>query len=189
MRLTQYLQEMAPIDYAIDLASDLHSGQIRKIFGEPYIVHPKKVRELVRKYKKSKSLQSLEVASILHDTVEDTGIAIEHIRKLFGGLVASLVAELTSDKEEIKKMGKDEYLSQKMLTMSNWGLVIKLADRLANLSDLPHASPEFTKRTIKNTEAIIKSLLNNRDLTKTQKRLILAIKRRLNIIRNMRKDI
>jgi len=53
----------------------------------------------------------------------------------FGEIVMNLVEELTSDKEKLEISGKEEYLIDKMLSMSSWALVIKLSDRLHNLND------------------------------------------------------
>ena len=60
------------IQQAKDLAIQYHKGQFRKFSGEPYSAHPLKVSQIVLKYKESKEIESLMIAAILHDTVEDT---------------------------------------------------------------------------------------------------------------------
>ncbi len=122
---------------------------------------------------------------MLHDTVEDVEwVTIKVIREHFGDLVASLVEELTSDPKGIEKYGKEVYLTMKMTTMSTWGLGIKLADRLHNLSDVDSKiegnKPSDIKWVMKyctQTHNIIKGLEEGRTLTDTHKRLIEAIKK------------
>jgi len=182
MTLYDFLIENA--DKAKEYAEKAHEGQYRKFAGEKYVEHPKRVAEIVKRFKKSHKIDALVNAALLHDTVEDTNTTIEDLKKMFGGLVASLVNELTSNKEKIKQVGKTPYLSDKMKNMSSWGLVIKLADRLDNVSDLKNASPEFANKYSKETWKIINNLEKTRRLSKTQKNIVKAIKDKLKELKN-----
>lgn len=163
-----------------EFAARAHEGQTRSD-KTPYIEHPTRVAEIVRKYKSSKSIDDLISAAHLHDTIEDTETTEADIKKLFGGLVASLVKELTSDKEKVKEVGKTQYLLNKMSKMSSYGLVIKLADRLDNVSDLKTAKNEnWRAKYKKETEDILNQLEKNRTLSATHKKLIDAIREKLN---------
>lgn len=165
-------------------ATKAHQGQKR--FGEKhedYIIHPENVARIVYRVKKSHKIADLIAAAYLHDVIEDTEINPEEILKEFGEVVYSLVKELTSDKEQIKLKGKENYLIDKMLHMSNWGLVLKLADRLNNLKDvkeyLKSSDPKLVKWAQKyslQTQNIIKEIENKRDLSAPQKKLIQKIK-------------
>lgn len=183
MRLITYMkleEDVATIeDFAEKFGSIKHKGQTRKFSGEPYFEHPKRVAKIIKSFKKSHKLDRLVAAALTHDTLEDTNTTYKDLVTLFGGLVASLVKELTSDPEEISKIGKTEYLSKKMIDMSNWALVIKLADRLDNVSDLKTSSEKFRKKTVISTKEIISNLEKHRTLTNTQKRLIDAIKEKI----------
>jgi len=183
MRLKNYisiLEDVATIeDFAERFGSIKHKGQRRKFADEPYFEHPKRVANIVKKFKQSHKLDQLLSASYLHDTLEDTNTTYKDLVKLFGSLVASVVKELSSDPEEIKKVGKSKYLSDKMVNMSDWALVIKLADRLDNVSDLKQSSESFRNKTAKSTKEILHNLENRRLLTPTQKRIISAIKQKL----------
>jgi len=150
------------ISKAKELATSKHEGQFRKFSGEPYVQHPLRVAQTVLRYKNSKELDKLMVAAILHDTVEDTDTTIEEIRELFGDLVASLVEELTSDSVKAKE-NKSLYLSDKMISMSSWALVIKLSDRLDNVSDLRHVNKSFRQKYIKETKYILSRLIVDRN--------------------------
>lgn len=164
---------------AKEFAKKAHKGQWRKFSGEPYVEHPKRVAKYVEKLKKSHRLEDLVTAANLHDTIEDTDVTADEIEKLFGSLVASLVKELSSDGEGIKQKGKSQYLADKMIDMSSWGLVIKLADRLDNISDLHRASVKFREKYVKETNFILRRLSQERKLTRTHKKLINIIQRKL----------
>ena len=102
---------------ALAYASKAHSGQTRSD-NTPYIAHPERVAASVQRFKKSHNLDALMSAAYLHDTIEDTDTTKEDLEKMFGVLVASLVQELTSDKEEIDKIGKKK--CQAMDWSLNW---------------------------------------------------------------------
>lgn len=174
MKLSELIEQKEAHEYA----KKAHEGQTRKS-GGPYVRHPERVADIVRKYKKSHKLKELVSAAFLHDTIEDTNTTAEDLKKMFGALVASLVQELTSDKVKQKEIGKTKYLTQKMLNMSSWGLVIKLSDRLDNVSDLKTADEKFAKKYKKETESILKELKSKRKLSNTQKKLINAIEEKL----------
>jgi GTP diphosphokinase / guanosine-3',5'-bis(diphosphate) 3'-diphosphatase len=164
---------------ALKYAVKSHAGQFRSD-GSPYVKHPERVAEFVKKFKKSHNLDALISAAYLHDTIEDTDTTHEDLEKMFGGLIASLVKELTSDSEKVKSMGKDEYLADKMSKMSSWGLVIKLADRLDNVRDITTAkTPEWRRKYRSETEKILSRLERDRELTSTHKRIIQTIRDKL----------
>lgn len=167
---------------ALAFATRAHQHQTRA-GGDPYISHPVRVANAIKQYKKSHNLDALISAAYLHDTLEDTDTTHEALHDLFGGLVASLVKELTSDPDEIKRMGKAAYLSQKMATMSSWALVIKLADRLDNVKDITTAkTPEWRQKYRQETEQILNYIQEKRALSNTHKKLISLIRDRLSEI-------
>lgn len=176
MNIKNLLEDI--IKKAQNHATEKHTGQTRRS-GEPYIAHPERVAEIVKKFKKSHKIEDLVSSAWLHDTIEDTGETEENLKKLFNPLISSLVAELTSDKSKIKEIGKGPYLANKMIGMSSWGLVIKLADRLDNVSDLKTANESFRKRYSEETKFILDKLEKERKLSNTQQALIKAIKIKL----------
>jgi len=119
---------------ALAFATEKHKGQTRRINGEDYIQHCIRVGDLVSKYTESHTLVS---AAILHDTLEDTETHFDELDLKFGSKVAKLVLALTNNSEEMAKMGgKRNYLAAKINTLEPDALLIKLADRLDNISDL-----------------------------------------------------
>jgi (p)ppGpp synthase/HD superfamily hydrolase len=164
---------MSKILEAIEWANHKHEGQKRKGSGLPYITHPIAVSYILASYKKSKKIEDLIIACIAHDTLEDTAATFLEIAEMFGPLVASLVLELTNDEVMIEKIGKLEYHKSKLCGISSYALVIKLADRLHNISDNP------SDKMISETEELMMHLLENRKLSKTQAAMVKEI---LNII-------
>ena len=164
MKFKQYLTEEQLIEmtiaHAASFAAEQHKGQHRKGSGEPYIMHPRGVFKIV----KDLGIKSIEIlsAAYLHDTIEDTPATYNKIKKEFSKGVADLVRELSSDKKLVDIIGKDEYLTNKMLKMSNSALILKLADRLHNLSDITVASKGFAEKMWNQTRYIITALRNER---------------------------
>lgn len=168
---------------ALIFAKEKHKNQNRKVTNEPYVNHPISVAKILRENKKSHKIKELVAAAFLHDTLEDTNTTEHELEKLFGKLITSLVLELTTDEKEKEKIGKEKYLAEKMSDnsrMSNWALVIKLADRLDNVSDLKNADEKFRKRYTKETRHILETLEKNRKLSSTHKKLIKKIEEKLN---------
>jgi len=147
---------------AISFANAHHRGQTRRGSGEPYYYHPIAVALILVAYKSSKRLGELICAAILHDTMEDTNLSFEEITKEFGSLTASLVLELTNDDKEIRKVGKLAYHKKKLVGISSYGLYLKLADRLHNISDQP------SEKMISETLDLITHLKKYRKLSKSQ---------------------
>ncbi len=73
---------------AVEFASTAHSGHFRKGTNVPYIIHPLGVAKILIEHGCS---EEIVVAGILHDTVEDTAITLEDIRRSFGERVDHLV--------------------------------------------------------------------------------------------------
>ncbi len=159
---------------ALSFATLKHLGQKRKT-GEDYINHPIKVSQLVRKFKASKSIDSLDAASCLHDTLEQTNTTYYELVKYFGSEVAGLVLELTTNEDMKNEMGKKKYLAYKLNSMTSWALVIKLCDRLDNVSDLDNMEEEFKRRYTEETLYIIDYISSNRKLTNTHLNIIKEI--------------
>jgi (p)ppGpp synthase/HD superfamily hydrolase len=151
---------------AWSFAEKAHSGVTRKFSNVPYFEHVRKVFKLV---KKVDTRETLGAAALLHDTLEDCPqVTYEILVENFGKEVADIVKELTSKEDLIDVMGKAEYLLDKMATMSDDALTVKLCDRLQNLSDHFSASDKFRKKYYEETKYIVDSLKANRQLNKSQ---------------------
>lgn len=132
------------IKKAYEFAANAHRGQKRKS-GDPYIAHPLAVAETVAAWHQDAAAVA---AALLHDVVEDTGVALELLESEFGAEVAELVdavtklgkikqAEHTDEPTQIQQ-ASSENIRKLLLAMSKdlRVIVIKLADRLHNLKTL-----------------------------------------------------
>lgn len=144
--------QLLDLDHAIDFATEKHKDQKRKS-GEPYIIHPLAVAHTLIEW--DMDIDSV-LAGVLHDTVEDTDTTLEHIENLFGRDVAFLVdgvTKVSQARSGMRDLGS--YLPQTKDNLSKLliavgqdvrVIIIKLADRLHNLSTLQHMTPEKQKK-------------------------------------------
>jgi GTP diphosphokinase / guanosine-3',5'-bis(diphosphate) 3'-diphosphatase len=130
--------------------------------GEPYISHPVAVACILAKL--HLDLPTL-LAALLHDVVEDTGVAISEISATFGKQVADLVEGLTKlDKIEFQSatQAQAENFRKMLLAMSQdvRVILVKLADRLHNMQTLDAMKPEKQKRIAQETLEIYAPIAN-----------------------------
>jgi GTP pyrophosphokinase len=144
--------QILELDHAIDFAIKAHEGQKRKS-GEPYIVHPLSVAATLIDW--GMDIDTV-LAGVLHDTVEDTEATLETIENLFGHDVAFLVDGVTKVSQARAGMRNlESYLPQTKDNLSKLliavgqdvrVIIIKLADRLHNLSTLQFMPPEKQRK-------------------------------------------
>ena len=135
--------DIALIRKAWDFCVRHHEGQMRAS-GEPYIVHPLEVAEVLADMR----MDSTSIAAgLLHDSVEDTPATTEEIEAGFGPQVARIVEGVTNiDKIEFanREDRQAENVRKMLLAMVSdvRVVLIKLADRLHNMRTLEHLRPE-----------------------------------------------
>ncbi len=140
--------DFAQIRAAFEFAQKAHEGQKRKS-GEPYIIHPLAVAQIVAEELKLDS-ESIE-AALLHDVIEDTAATHEQVSKLFSPTIADLVegvSKLTRIQYATKEDEQMENLRKMLIAMSKdiRVILIKVADRLHNMRTMEYQSPEKQKQ-------------------------------------------
>ena len=148
------------INDALDFATKAHIEQFRKS-GEPYIIHPILVASIVANITED---ESMVMAALLHDVVEDTPVTIEEVKERYGDDVAHLVGGLTKidslRDQNLVSSASDEKLIvsalsfRKMLLASIEDvrvLVVKLCDRLHNMLTLDALPPHKQERIAEET--------------------------------------
>lgn len=175
--LEKYPEMETKSEKALRFATEKHKGQYRKGKNpKEYITHPINVAKLIEKYKgNSSNIDELITAAYLHDTLEDTDVTYYELLENFGPLPASIIMEVTSNKEMQNLLGKNVYLSLKMLSMTSYALTLKLCDRLDNIMGLDDVDYEFRQKYINETIYIVDELFRKRKLNKTQLRIITDI--------------
>jgi GTP pyrophosphokinase len=142
--------DVAEVERAFDVARTAHIGQTRKS-GEDYITHPVEVTQILIDLGLD---QETIIASLLHDTVEDTPYSLDQLRLDFGDQIAALVDGVTKlDKLTYGPTAEAETVRKMVIAMSRdiRVLVIKLADRLHNARTWKFVSPESALRKARET--------------------------------------
>jgi len=126
------------ITKAFNFARQAHKG-VRRLSGEPYIMHPVAVAQIACS---EMGLGSTSICSaLLHDVVEDTDYTVEDIENIFGPKVAQIVDGLTKISGGIfgdQASAQAENFKKLLLTMSDdiRVILIKICDRLHNMRTL-----------------------------------------------------
>jgi len=130
---------------ALRFAAEKHSNQRRKdAHGSPYINHPIQVAEILWRVGDVRDT-TLLVASLLHDTIEDTGTTPDEIEADFGADVLALVLEVTDDKslpKQVRKQLQVEHAPHKTPSAK----LLKLADKISNVQDIISSPPKDWSR-------------------------------------------
>lgn len=125
---------------ALEFAAYKHANQRRKDPDKtPYINHPIAVANILLSEAQVAD-ESILIAALLHDTVEDTDTTFEEIADRFGSLVCDIVAEVTDDKSLEKAVRKQQQIDHAS-GLSDRAKLLKLADKTANLRNVATAPP------------------------------------------------
>ena len=162
-RLSSYLgpDQVNLVRRAYYYAEQAHDGQRRRS-GEPYVTHPLAVSNILADMHMDH--QSL-MAAMLHDVIEDTGIAKEALTAQFGETVSELVdgvSKLTQMNFETKAEAQAENFQKMAMAMARdiRVILVKLADRLHNMRTLEVLSGEKRRRIAKETLEIYAPIAN-----------------------------
>jgi GTP pyrophosphokinase len=146
-----------------------HEGQMRAS-GEPYIIHPLEVAEVLAELK----MDATSIAAgLLHDSVEDTPATNEEIAEKFGDQVAHIVEGVTKiDKIQFanREDRQAENVRKMLLAMVSdvRVVLIKLADRLHNMRTLEHLKPERQEAIARETQDIYAPLAHRLGMGKVR---------------------
>ena len=142
--------DISNVKKAFAFAEEKHSGQFRKS-GEPYILHPICVAEILEKLNFDTDVIS---AAILHDVIEDCEVSHNQLEKEFNSQIAEIVEAVTaitnetykpdfenlySNPQDFLKLAIEDKTYQKLISMgksNKFAFYIKFADRIHNLSTI-----------------------------------------------------
>jgi len=149
---------------AFEMAERLHAGQYRRD-GSPYVIHVVSVAAIIERL----NFDSDTIcAALLHDVIEDCGATVEQIRQQFGESVSGIVDAVSAieakdyvfdddlyDDENNLKASVENKTYEKLLSMgmkNRLAFIIKLADRLHNLSTIESFPYAKQLEKVKETE-------------------------------------
>jgi guanosine-3',5'-bis(diphosphate) 3'-pyrophosphohydrolase len=135
------------------LFSALHHRGQKRASGEPYLVHPLAVADILAEMR----LDEVSISTgLLHDVVEDTLVDLETLRSYFGDEITKLVDGLTKI-AHISNLSKEEQQAENVrkmvlaMTTDVRVVLIKLADRLHNMRTMQFLKPEKKARISQET--------------------------------------
>lgn len=170
---TKHRKRIEIITKAFNFANQAHKG-IKRRSGEPYIMHPLAVAQIVCT---EIGLGSTSIcAALLHDVVEDTDYTVEDIENIFGPKIAQIVDGLTKISGGIfgdLASAQAENFKKLLLTMSDdiRVILIKIADRLHNMRTLGSMLPNKQFKIAGETLYIYAPLANRLGLYKIKTEL------------------
>ena len=152
VRVLRPKDDFTQLEKAYRVASEAHKDQ-KRVSGEPYMVHPLNVTLILADMQMD--LVCLETG-LLHDTVEDTRVSLDQIRKDFGEEVARCVDGVTKlSKLHLysREERQAESVRKMLLAMVNdiRVIIVKLADRLHNMRTLQFLPRDRQQRIAQET--------------------------------------
>ena len=127
------------LEKSIAFALRAHEGQVRKKSGTPFILHPMEAVTIASTLTDDREVLA---AVMLHDTVEDTDVTLDDIRREFGERVALLVKGETENeypeltREESWKIRKEESLQRLRAYADDSVKIMWISDKLSNARSL-----------------------------------------------------
>jgi len=129
--------------------------QRRKYTGEPYIVHPAAVAELISREYVGVSWEMM-CAAWLHDVVEDTKVTSDVISHLFGAGVGRMVDALTNPDSSAGTRRERHEMELKQIAGASWqAQTIRVADIIDNTKDIARLDPVFAERYLVEKAAVL----------------------------------
>ncbi len=136
---TEKAQLITLLFRALAFSAEKHTNQRRKdIDKTPYINHPISLANILAQ--RWVIDENVLCAAILHDTIEDTETTVEELQEHFGEKITSIVLEVTDDKSLEKSVRKQKQVEH-AATISYEAKLVKLADKIANISDIINMPP------------------------------------------------
>ena len=174
-KASQYIKKPADlkvIKEAYIYAEKMHRG-IKRKSGSPYIIHPLWTAYYLCQWNLS---HIVIAAGLLHDVLEDTPVTYEQLKEKFGKEISNIVESITKVTFFAKKNRiqiKSQYLRKLYLAMAHdvRVIIVKLADRLHNLSTLKYLSAAKQKIVARESLDIYASIAHRLGMTKVKEQI------------------
>ena len=163
------------IKKAIAVAQKAHKIQLRDGGGNCLTEHIYYLASLIYSdYKNDPRIEDLVIVSLLHDSVEDGGISLLEIRKIFGERVSEIIELLSKQNDKEVKTQEEKYIINQnyLLSLSSdkEAVLVKLYDRLANINCINEESislkPDKYRRYLLETKNLFIPLAKKYKLSK-----------------------
>ncbi|GEM_PF-1260229 len=163
------------IKKAIAVAQKAHKIQLRDGGGNYLTEHIYYLTSLIYSdYKNDPRIEDLVIVSLLHDSVEDGGISLLEIRKIFGERVSEIIELLSKQNDKEVKTQEEKYIINQnyLLNLSSdkEAVLVKLYDRLSNINCISEESislkPDKYRRYLLETKNLFIPLAKKYKLSK-----------------------
>lgn len=139
---------------ALMVAEKAHANQTYDIY--PYTFHVKQVAKIAEELGFD---ESIVISCLLHDTLEDTDLSFNDIKKAFGEEIAEIVYAVT---DELGRNRKERKLKTYPKIRENWkAIVVKICDRIANVEQSASYNKEKFKMYQKEHTQFVEALSSN----------------------------
>jgi HD domain-containing protein len=118
---------------ALEYARALHAGQVRKVDGAPFFLHPREVAWLLYE---AGAPDALIAAGALHDVIEKTPALASDLRARFGTRVATLVAAVSEDERISGYAARKAALRRQVADGGEEALMLFAADKISKTREL-----------------------------------------------------
>lgn len=140
------------------MAAHAAIGQKRKYTGEPYIVHPAEVVQILKTA--GVTDPNMLAAAWLHDVLEDTQVCRQDLLSVFGPVVMTLVGQLT----DVSTFADGNRANRKRLDREHTAMAhpeaksVKLADLISNSRSICRHDPNFARVYLKEKAQLLEVL-------------------------------
>lgn len=144
---------------ALQFAIRAHNGQVRKYTGDPYIVHPVAVADLVRQVGGDEDMIAV---AYLHDVIEDCGVDFNTLSDTFNSSIAVMTMRL-SDMQTAADGNRATRKARERDKLARSGpavQTIKLADLLDNTGTIAKHDPDFAKVYMREKRALLDMMVH-----------------------------
>jgi (p)ppGpp synthase/HD superfamily hydrolase len=128
-----FLRDLPLAQQAVELAVELHAGQLRDSDGASFVMHPMEVASLLDR---SHYPDHVVAAAVLHDVLERTDEELGDLEARFGPDVAGLVAMVTDDPTITDVEAQKHDVRERVRTAGGYAAAVYAADKVSKVREL-----------------------------------------------------
>jgi (p)ppGpp synthase/HD superfamily hydrolase len=128
-----FLRHLPLAQQAVELAVELHAGQLRDSDGASFVMHPMEVASLLDR---SHYPDHVVAAAVLHDVLENTDEELDDLEARFGPDVAGLVAMVTDDPTIADEEARKHDVRERVRTAGGEAAAVYAADKVSKVREI-----------------------------------------------------
>jgi (p)ppGpp synthase/HD superfamily hydrolase len=128
-----FLRHLPLAQQAVELAVELHAGQLRDSDGASFVMHPMEVASLLDR---SDYPDHVVAAAVLHDVLENTDEELDDLETRFGPDVAGLVAMVTDDPSIPEVEARKHDVRERVRVAGGYAAAVYAADKVSKVREI-----------------------------------------------------